>query len=153
MIMNKDVFEKSAFIDGIRSIPANVGPGYKWINGTNYIIPNNDKFTGIRMASIREYPDKYSMSINYFNSSQNISLDFDTEDEAYSMLYRFLYMPETIDYKDLFEEHSEEQLTNEEVKDALTELDKTVLESDECSKGEKLLYRFLSFITKKVLSK
>lgn len=161
MVMNKETFDKFALIDRIHSSPVGTGRGYKWIGGTGYVMPPlSDKFKDIRTAFVRQYPDKYSMDINYYDSNRNISLYFDTEDEAYAMLYRFLYMPETIERKDLIEEPLEEswisQMPIEEARETrkeLEELDKIILEGDECTKGEKLLYRFLSFITKIFLPK
>lgn len=164
MIINKETFEKLALTDQIHFNPVNTGRGYKWIGGTGYLMPSlNNKFRDIRMAFVRQYPDKYSMDINYYDSKQNISLYFNTEDEAYAMLYRFLYMPETINRKDLIKEPTEateelwiSQMSVEEARETrkdLEELDEIILKGDECTKGEKILYRFLSFITKIFLPK
>lgn len=161
MTMNKETFEKLALVDKIHIKSTTTKIKDKAINETGYMILfNKEKFHGATTCLVRQYPDVFELAVIYDDRSKNFNLSFDTEDEAYAMMYRCFYMPETINRDDLIQKIEENlcvsDMTIEEAKEIrkdIEELDKQILETDECTKGEKLLYRFLSTVTKILLPK
>lgn len=162
--MTREQFEEIMVRDLEASIiPAKKESYYQWISGVHYRTQRyaRDKLNqGVVSYAIYKYQNHYEMSVYYSSVSKHICLNFQTEDEAYEMLYRFIFMPDTLDLQKIRPQEEKivqgslSDMTVEEanqIKNDLKKLDKEILEGDECTKGEKLIYRFVSFVTKLVL--
>lgn len=67
------------------------------------------------MLSVYTYPDRYDVKV-YYRNGDSINLPCETENEAYAMLYRFVYAPDTLNFKENGEKVTEEEFAKNESK-------------------------------------
>ena len=159
--MTAEDFNKMALMDDIRVIPlkANI-PNAKHTGGSSYMENFNCKVKISMISEVYQYPDHYKVKSRNFNPIEDryeFEVDVKTEDEAYNLLYKILYVPDSITYHDLhpyeIQEGNWDELTpkeKEEARNDLKELDKQIAEADDMTKGEKFFYKVLRGITKMV---
>ena len=112
MEMTKENFDKMLFIDGWKQKegPASV-PNAKHTYQSSYI-PPYDKYKKYTILAVYTYPDRYEAKV-YYKSGNSLSLPCETENDAYALLYRFIYDPESIRFIEKCEE-IEKEVTEEE---------------------------------------
>lgn len=159
--MTAENFNKMALIDNIRVIPlkANI-PNAKHIGGFSYMEDSHCKVKISMISEVYQYPDHYKVKSRNFNPIEDrygFEVDVKTEEEAYDLLYKIFYMPDSITYHDLhpyeIQEGNWDELSPEEkdeIRNDLKELDKQIAEADDMTKGEKFFYKILRGITKLV---
>ncbi len=99
--MTKENFDKMLVIDGWMHREGSVSPDAEYTYMSTYI-PPYDKYNKYTILGVFVYPDRYDISVRY-KSGDSLDLSFKTENEAYDMLYRFIYNSESIRYIEKFE--------------------------------------------------
>lgn len=155
-------FHKLALIDNIRVTPfKNNIPNAKHIGGFSYMEDSHCKVKISMISEVYQYPDHYKVKSRNFNPIEDrygFEVDVKTEDEAYKLLYKILYEPDALTWRDLhpyeiqdggwINEATPEE--REEIRKGLKELDKQIAEADDITKGEKFFYKVIRSITKMV---
>ena len=103
--MKKEDFDKVVKIDGWihKEGPADV-PRAKFTYQSTYISPRGN----IMMVACYTYPDKYVAKVIYRIGGQH-DIDFPSEEDAYDLLYRFIYEPDSVKFYEDGKEVSEQE--------------------------------------------
>jgi hypothetical protein len=117
MEMNKETFEKMALVEKIIFKSIDKRNTDNWLEGTLYsttMLRAGGKKApgGVEMANVYRYENKYVLEVYRKGENQRIKLEFEDENKTYDMLYRFLFMPDTIIYEDT--EEAEEDVEIED---------------------------------------
>lgn len=158
--MTAEDFNKMAIIDGIKIMP--VVPDMeqmKFTGGYHYMENLHCNVNISIVSTVYKYPDHYKVQSRNYNPIEErdgFDVDLKTEEEAYKLLYKILYKPDTLTWKDLhpYEIQDAGWITNmspeefAEARKELKKLDKEIAETDELTKGEKFFYKVLRGITK-----
>ena len=159
--MTAEIFNKMALINNIKVIPLKANmPNAKHIGGFSYMEDSHCKVKISMISEVYQYPDHYKVKSRNFNPIEDrfgFEVNVKTEEEAYKLLYKILYVPDSITYHDLhpyeIQEGNWDELTpeeNDEIRSDLQELDKQIAESNDITRGEKFFYKMLRRITKMV---
>ena len=159
--MTAEIFNKMALINNIKVIPLKANmPNAKHIGGFSYMEDSHCKVKISMISEVYQYPDHYKVKSRNFNPIEDrfgFEVNVKTEEEAYKLLYKILYVPDSITYHDLhpyeIQEGNWDELTPEEkdeIRSDLQELDKQIAESNDITRGEKFFYKMLRRITKMV---
>ena len=117
MEMTKESFDKLVFIDRWmhKEGPASV-PNAKHTYQSSYLPPyNSDCDKKYIMLSVYTYPDRYDVKV-YYKNGDSINLPCKTENEAYKMLYCFIYDPDMLNFAVNGEKVTEEEFAENESK-------------------------------------
>ena len=114
-IMTKDNFNKMVAIDGwtYKEGPSDI-PSSKFTYQSSYF-PPYDKYKKYIILAVYTYPTKYVVKV-YYKNGDVIDLPCKTENEAYGLLYRFIYAPDTINFTENGEKVTEEEFAKNESK-------------------------------------
>ena len=103
--MTAEIFNKMALINNIKVIPLKANmPNAKHIGGFSYMEDSHCKVKISMISEVYQYPDHYKVKSRNFNPIEDrfgFEVNVKTEEEAYKLLYKILYVPDSITYHDL----------------------------------------------------
>ena len=115
MEMIKENFDKMVMIDGWTHKEGSPNiPNAKHTYQSSYLPPSN-KYENYSMLAVYTYPDRHDVKA-YCRNGNHINVSCETENEAYGLLYRFIYAPDTINFAENGEKVTEEELAKTESK-------------------------------------
>ncbi len=90
--MKKEIFDTFAAKAEINIRPVEVKPYYKWIGGTTYRLEKlKNNPAGIKLLSVRQYENNYSLDIHYREEGKSLSMYCDTEEQAYDAAFQKIF--------------------------------------------------------------
>lgn len=115
MEMTRENFNKIVTIDGWmhKEGSSNI-PNAEFTYQSSYLPPYN-KCENYTMLAVYTYPNRYEVKV-YYKGGKSINLPCETENEAYGLLYRFIYAPDTINFAENGKKVTEKEFAKNESK-------------------------------------